>query len=198
MAELKKDYAELVNEIISSYQWWGVDLTSLLDNIKITDGVAYEAFNYLYAKKRNSYELKDLKTRRLFLDRLQKIILKCETPYVTFDAIPLSGSYQELRYNTNFCQRNYDYVLAILLFSQEFLYKNMRKDNQVTSYDYREINREIKTISNIHTLSGYNDMSSCIITGDGITRMEASIIYPNKAIVRYNAYVDEPQRLVLK
>ena len=50
-------YVSMWATILSSYQWWGHDLVSLLDNIKKTNPIVSEVFDKIYKKSDGTYVL---------------------------------------------------------------------------------------------------------------------------------------------
>ena len=45
-------YVSMWSSILSSYQWWGHDLISLMNNIKKTNPIVSEVFDKIYKKMR--------------------------------------------------------------------------------------------------------------------------------------------------
>ncbi|MBE6158676.1 MAG: hypothetical protein E7159_02505 [Firmicutes bacterium] len=190
---MDKKYISLFHEIKTTYQWWGIDLTSMLDNIKKTDKLAYDAFHTLYEEKDEEYYLKELKTRKLFLDQLSRLIPKQDESYVRINAIPLIKDYECVRMQDEFRQSTYDYALAIILLSQDFLYKNLNKNREVTINKYSKKNYVTGEISKLYMLAGYNNRLSCNISSNQNGDMESTIIIPGQAIIEYNAYKENPK-----
>ena len=195
---MDKKYISVLNEIITTYQWWGIDLTSMLDNIKRTDKTAYDAFYGVYEEKDNEYVLKKLKSRKLFLDQLYRMIPRQDVSYVRINTIPLVRDYDFIRVTDEFQQSTYDYALAIILLSQDFLFKNINSNVEVVVNKYLRKNFDTKERENSLMLSGYNHRLSCNIFSNLKGNMEASIVIPGQAIVEYNAYKEKPYSRVRK
>lgn len=195
---MDKKYISVLNEIITTYQWWGIDLTSMLDNIKRTDKTAYDAFYGVYEEKDNEYVLRKLKSRKLFLDQLYRMIPRQDVSYVRINTIPLVRDYDFIRVTDEFQQSTYDYALAIMLLSQDFLFKNTNSNAEVVVNKYMKKNFDTKKRENSLMLSGYNHRLSCNISSNLKDNMEASIVIPGQAIVEYNAYKEKPYSRVRK
>lgn len=195
---MDKKYISVLNEIITTYQWWGIDLTSMLDNIKRTDKTAYDAFYGVYEEKDNEYVLRKLKSRKLFLDQLYRMIPRQDVSYVRINTIPLVRDYDFIRVTDEFQQSTYDYALAIMLLSQDFLFKNTNSNTEVVVNKYMRKNFDTKERENSLMLSGYNQRLSCNISSNLKCNMEASIVIPGQAIVEYNAYKEKPYSRVRK
>ena len=195
---MDKKYISVLNEIITTYQWWGIDLTSMLDNIKRTDKTAYDAFYDVYEEKDNEYVLRKLKSRKLFLDQLYRMIPKQDVSYVRINTIPLVRDYDFIRVTDEFQQSTYDYALAIMLLSQDFLFKNINSNAEVVANKYMKKNFDTKERENSLMLSGYNYRLSCNISSNLKGNMEASIVIPGQAIVEYNAYKEKPYSRIRK
>lgn len=195
---MDKKYISVLNEIITTYQWWGIDLTSMLDNIKRTDKTAYDAFYGVYEEKDNEYVLRKLKSRKLFLDQLYRMIPRQDVSYVRINTIPLVRDYDFIRVTDEFQQSTYDYALAIMLLSQDFLFKNTNSNTEVVVNKYMKKNFDTKESENSLMLSGYNQRLSCNISSNLKGNMEASIVIPGQAIVEYNAYKEKPYSRVRK
>lgn len=195
---MDKKYISVLNEIITTYQWWGIDLTSMLDNIKRTDKTAYDAFYGVYEEKDNEYVLRKLKSRKLFLDQLYRMIPRQDVSFVRINTIPLVRDYDFIRVTDEFQQSTYDYALAIMLLSQDFLFKNTNSNAEVVVNKYLRKNFDTKERENSLMLSGYNYRLSCNISSNLKGNMEASIVIPGQAIVEYNAYKEKPYSRVRK
>lgn len=195
---MDKKYISVLNEIITTYQWWGIDLTSMLDNIKRTDKTAYDAFYGVYEEKDKEYVLRKLKSRKLFLDQLYRMIPRQDVSYVRINTIPLVRDYDFIRVTDEFQQSTYDYALAIMLLSQDFLFKNINSNTEVVVNKYMKNNFDTKKRENSLMLSGYNHRLSCNISSNLKGNMEASIVIPGQAIVEYNAYKEKPYSRVRK
>ena len=80
----KNFYLSNIANIESTYQNWGVDISSLLDNIKKTDLEAYKAFLMLYKKEKETFIKNNDKKARLFYEKICKLSLDSDRLDIDF------------------------------------------------------------------------------------------------------------------
>ncbi len=147
MSEKNKDfYVWTMEECIkSTYEWWGIDIMSMYDNIQANFPDATKAINKMYVKLKmpNFYESKFLTFKKVeyIYEAIANLIPQHEK--LQFDIITQEQSkkYEAL----NICSWNrfieidrIDLIMAVLLFTEEFILEEIKSknvnitDNQLT------------------------------------------------------------------
>ena len=119
-------YVGLWSEILSTYQWWGRDLVTLLESIKETDSVVVETFWKMYNKTDGKYSIKTLRGYK-FYEILSRFMGSEEELEVSTRVKSLKKENELLQTKLLECYRRRDILIAILCFTQEFA--NKRADN---------------------------------------------------------------------
>ena len=119
-------YVGLWSEILSTYQWWGRDLVTLLESIKETDPVVVETFWKMYNKTDGKYSIKTLRGYK-FYEILSRFMGSDEKLEVSTRVKSLKKENELLQTKLLECYRRRDILIAILCFTQEFA--NKRADN---------------------------------------------------------------------
>lgn len=158
MAKYKKEYyLNTFHNVIDTYRSWGIDLTSMLDQIKKTNIGTYHNFKKVCETNNEEYKLKELTEEKVFYEKLLELMPKnedCTSYLVAKDLIrPYFDTDAEIHI------KNYDYLLAVSLFCEEFFNlelsspiiktseNNLKASNQNISIDIEKNNDE--TIANI-------------------------------------------------
>ena len=138
MSEKNKDfYVWTMEECIkSTYEWWGIDIMSMYDNIQANFPDATKAINKMYVKLKmpNFYESKFLTFKKVeyIYEAIANLIPQHEK--LQFDIITQEQSkkYEAL----NICSWNrfieidrIDLIMAVLLFSEEFIFQSVNNEN---------------------------------------------------------------------
>lgn len=119
-------YVGLWSEILSTYQWWGRDIVTLLESIKETDPVVVETFWKMYNKTDGKYSIKTLRGYK-FYEILSRFMGSEEELEVSTRVKSLKKENELLQTKLLECYRRRDILIAILCFTQEFA--NKRADN---------------------------------------------------------------------
>ncbi len=168
----KRFYISNLANILSSYQNWGVDLSSLLGNIRKTDYEVYKAFLELYKKDKDNYIRNEIIRASLFYERLYKLSLDSDRLDVDFRIEPLNKYLKNYKYHTSFNQCSYDHVLTLLLLSEEFLFDNISKNDNISSYG--------------NNLYAKGDHVEFYMRKDSNVNCNSQIIIPNEMVVNIN------------
>ena len=172
----KRHYISNVSNILSSYQNWGVDISSLLENIRKTDLEAYKAFLMLYKKDNGKFVNSiNFKKASLFYERLYNLSLDNDSLKVDFRIEPLKKYLESYKYHATFEQNKCDHILSLLLLSEEFLFDSLSKNDNISSYG-----------NNLYARS--NDVEF-YIKKDGNDKSCSQIIIPNEMMVTFNTKV---------
>lgn len=119
-------YVGLWSEILSTYQWWGRDLVTLLESIKETDPVVVETFWKMYNKTDGKYSIKTLRGYK-FYEILSRFMGSEEELEVSTRVKALKKENALLQMKFEQYSARKDLLIAILCFTQEFA--NKRADN---------------------------------------------------------------------
>ena len=119
MTKYKKEYyLNTFHNVIDTYRNWGVDLTSMLDQIEITNNETYHNFKKVCETNNEEYKLKELKEEKVFYEKLLELMPKDEDCKSYLVAKDLICSYYDTDAEVHI--KNYDYLLAVSLFCEEF------------------------------------------------------------------------------
>lgn len=115
----KEHYVSMWATVLESYQWWGHDLTSLLDNIKKTNPVTFRVFNMLHNRREGTYEPKTFDRATYFYQKLSKLIPNAKQLYTKLEVKSLNKKNKNIAIKEKCRINREDYVLAILCFLEE-------------------------------------------------------------------------------
>ena len=119
-------YVGLWSEILISYQWWGWDISRLLESVKETEPVIAETFWKMYNKTDGKYRIKTLRGYK-FYEILSRFMGSEEELEVSTRVKSLKKENELLQTKLLECYRRRNILIAILCFTQEFA--NKRADN---------------------------------------------------------------------
>lgn len=125
-------YVSMWATILSSYQWWGHDLISLLDNIKKTNPIVSDVFDKIYPKKDGTYVLQTFDKITKFYQKLNALIPSNEKLYTKLKVKSLKRKNDNISLRENSKLQRMDYLIAILCFIEEFAFLSL-KDKNVSS-----------------------------------------------------------------
>ena len=167
----KEHYVSMWATILETYQWWGHDLTSLLDNIKKTNPIAVQVFNMLYNRREGTYEPKTFERATYFYQKLSKLIPDVKQLYTKLEVKALNKRNKNIAIKESCRIYREDYVLAILCFLEEFA--NLPLSNS-------------KVSSMENTLTAHSDNIVFKIEKNKHTKITSvKIIIPNEISIKY-------------
>ena len=179
-----KDYLLNVNNIVSVYENWGLDISTLLSIYINTNPDVYKTFLSLYKWEDCNYKRKDLKQVRYFYEKLSKLLVEDYKYYVEFSITPIQRKYKDLEYKKTFYQKRRDYLLALLLLSEGFLNKGLTSKN-IDSY---KSGLFAKDDSAVFSLNANKEEGKSLV----------QLAIPNIVIVNYDAYKYNKQKVLKK
>lgn len=125
-------YVSMWAEILSSYQWWGHDLVSLLYDIKKTNPIVSEVFDKIYQKNEAAYVVQTFDKDTKFYQKLNSLIPLNEILYTKLEVKSLKIKNDNISLRENNMLQRMDYLIAILCFTEEFAFLSL-KDKNVSS-----------------------------------------------------------------
>ena len=170
----REHYVSVWATILDAYQWWGHDLTTLLDNIKKTNPIAVQAFEMLYNKVEDEYVPQTINRATKFYQKLSKLIPGDDRLYTSLEVESPKRKYKNIQIREKRILKRADYMLAILCFAEEFAFLPMNAPN-VSSI---KVNRLMAQSDNI-VFHVEKDIKT------GITRV--GIVIPNELTITYCA-----------
>ena len=171
----KNFYLSNIANIESTYQNWGVDISSLLDNIKKTDLEAYKAFLMLYKKEKETFIKNNDKKARLFYEKICKLSLDSDRLDIDFKMEPLNKYLEKYKYSTSFVQNTYDHILSLLLLSEEFLFNDVNTNDNISYFDNK--------------LYARSDNVEFYMKKTGDNKSCSQIIIPNEMVINFKTKV---------
>ena len=121
----KKYYENIFYRILEIYRYYGNDLTNILEQIKQTNAIAYNNFKKICFTVNKKYELKQIIEINKFYENLLELIPKEVECIATLSAKYLNSKNTNLDIEEEFMIKNYDYLLMITLFCEEFFNENI-------------------------------------------------------------------------
>lgn len=125
-------YVSMWATILSSYQWWGHDLVSLLDNIKKTNPIVSEVFDKIYKKSDGTYVLQATDKITKFYQKLNALIPSNEKLYTKLEVKSLKRKNDNISLKETIMLQRINYLIAILCFTEEVALLSL-KDKKVSS-----------------------------------------------------------------
>lgn len=125
----REHYVNTWTTILRSYQWWGHDLISLLDNIKKTNPIVPEVFDKIYKKNYGTYVLQNFDKITKFYQKLNTLISPNEKLYTKLEVKSLKRKNDNISIKENFRLQRMDYLIAILCFTEEFAFLSLNDKN---------------------------------------------------------------------
>lgn len=125
-------YISMWETILNCYQWWGHDLSSLMDSIKKTNPIVSEAFDMMYKKDSNTYVLQTFDKITKFYQKLNELIPSNEELYTKLEVKSLEKENDKILFKEAQILKRIDYIIAILCFTEEFALLSL-KDGKVSS-----------------------------------------------------------------
>ena len=92
----REHYVSVWATILDAYQWWGHDLTTLLDNIKKTNPIAVQAFEMLYNKVEDEYVPQTINRATKFYQKLSKLIPGDDRLYTSLEVESPKRKYKNI------------------------------------------------------------------------------------------------------
>jgi len=125
-------YVSMWASILSSYQWWGHDLITLLDNIKKTNPIVSEVFDKMYKENEGTYVLQTYDKITQFYQKLNALIPSAENLYTKLEVKSLKRKNDNISLKETTMLERIDYIIAVLCFTEEFALLSI-KDKKVSS-----------------------------------------------------------------
>ena len=122
-------YVSMWETILSTYQWWGHDLISLLENIKKTNPIVHEVFDKIYSKNNGTYVLQHSDKITKFYQKLNALIPLNEKLYTKLEVKSLKRKNDNISLKENGMLQRMDYLIAILCFIEEFAFLSLKDEN---------------------------------------------------------------------
>lgn len=124
-------YVGMWASILSSYQWWGHDLITLLGNIKQTNPIVSEVFDKMYKKDGDTYVLQLFNKATKFYQKLDTLVPSVERLYTKLEVKSLKKANNDITIKENLMLQRINYLIAILCFTEEFALLSL-KDKKVS------------------------------------------------------------------
>lgn len=125
-------YVSMWATILSSYQWWGHNLVSLLDNIKKTNPIVSEVFDKIYKKSDGTYVLQATDKITKFYQKLNALIPSNEKLYTKLEVKSLKRKNDNISLKETIMLQRINYLITILCFTEEVALLSL-KDKKVSS-----------------------------------------------------------------
>lgn len=122
-------YVGMWASILSSYQWWGHDLISLMDNIKKTNPIVSDVFDKIYPKKDGTYVLQTFDTITRFYQKLNALIPSNEKLHTKLEVKSLKRKNDNISLKETAMLQRFDYLIAILCFTEAFAFLSLKDEN---------------------------------------------------------------------
>ena len=173
MQKYSKDYyLDSIHSIVETYQWWGVDLVSGLDDVyREFAPDAYESFDNTFKFVDIDKYQKIIKQEPIFYSKLNSLLLDSDKLDVNLDIWPLCDKCDSLNYQTRYEQYAWDYALSLYLLGEEFLLKSIY-DNQI-KFDYNNLVAESDNLI-FDTTKYRNDFTRSRILVPGVIEVNLS------------------------
>ncbi len=168
----RNHYVCMWETILSSYQWWGHDLITLLANIKKTNPIAVQTFNLLYKKNGKKYLPVPQGNAIKFYQKVNSLLPQGQVVNTTLEVKALRAKNESLEVVESVTMNRYDYLIAIICFMEEFLMLSI-KDEKVSS------NRNI--------LAAHSDAVNIFMEKDNKTNVTmVRITIPCELVIEYS------------
>lgn len=129
----REHYVGIWSEILSTYQYWGHELITILDEIKKTNPIAVEVFEKMYNKEGDSYVSQTFTRAARFYQKLDRLIPSAEELYTKLRVKSLNRENKNLAIKETLRLRRINYLIAILCFMEEFAMLSLKKSKVFSS-----------------------------------------------------------------
>lgn len=155
MSEKNKDFYvwTITKYINSTHKWWGIDIMSIYDNIKKDFPNATEAIQKMYHKLRkpNFYKSKLLvfEQAEYIYEAIANLIPQYSELQYTITTKEQSQKYKELNmhsWNRFIETSRIDLLMAVLLFTEEFILEPVQSDNVNLTDNHLTVNGNFVTL----------------------------------------------------
>lgn len=166
-------YLDMWSLILSSYQWWGHDLSALMNNIQKTNPIISESFNEVYKKVEFSYIQRATGEISKFVHKLDTLIPLKKKLYTKLCVKSLKSKNDDIAISESIMMNRIDYLIAVLCFAEEFSLLGLNSK---------------KISSNKNILSAHSNNIDIFIEQDKKTNVTlVRILIPCELCIEYSA-----------